>query len=268
MHLRNSKPLSQIIQSILLLAGSFIFAFLLGEFVHDSGHYLCHLAYGNTQVGVHYDPFGGTRILGAGGLPDDILAVTSAAGPLPHILLALACFFIVWKWRRPILLPLLLWGPVAMIQEGVNFSLGLLTPGGDAVWISTLGIPQPIILAAGIVLLAGGVAGVALLLPLAGVNSEDPAWYKFAILLAGMGSLMLIRLFHSLFIDPSSTLENLVPFVFSVLLAVFVVILNPLIIRYRQLANSSEAVSIPWSASVAAFLAGFGMFLVQIYVLS
>ena len=128
----NALRRSQVVQSVLLLAGSFTFAFLFGELVHDSGHYLCHLAYGNTWVRVTFDPFGGTRIIGANGLPDQVAAGTSAAGPLPHLLLALICFLFLWSRRRPILLPGLFWGPVAMIQEGVNFSLGLLTPGGDA----------------------------------------------------------------------------------------------------------------------------------------
>jgi hypothetical protein len=67
-----TKPKFRAIKSVLLLAGAVTFAILLGEFVHGSGHYLCHLAYGNTQVRVHFDPFGDTRIIGANGLPDRV----------------------------------------------------------------------------------------------------------------------------------------------------------------------------------------------------
>jgi len=138
------------IKSILLLTGSFTFAFLLGEVVHDSGHYLCHKVYGNAEVWVHLDPFGGTCIIGADDLPAEVLAVTSLAGPLTNVALGLVGLFLLWWKRRPILLPLLLWGPVAMIQEGVTFSLGLLTPGGDAQWITTLGVPGFLLLVMGV----------------------------------------------------------------------------------------------------------------------
>ena len=66
-----------IIRSILLLGGAFTFAFLLAEMVHDSGHYLCHKAYGNIQVQVRFDPFGGTHINGTSHLPAEVLAITS-----------------------------------------------------------------------------------------------------------------------------------------------------------------------------------------------
>ena len=121
------------VKSILLLAGSFTFAFLLGEMAHEYGHYLGHLAYGNPDsVQVHIDPFGGSVIMGVASLPDKVLGVTSATGPLSNLVLGIACLILLWRIRRPILLPFLLWGPIAMIQEGVTFSLGMMTPGGDA----------------------------------------------------------------------------------------------------------------------------------------
>jgi hypothetical protein len=42
---------------VLLLLGSFAFAFCLGEAVHELGHDLAHRAYG-TEVGIKLDPFG------------------------------------------------------------------------------------------------------------------------------------------------------------------------------------------------------------------
>jgi hypothetical protein len=215
-----TKQASQTINSVLLLAGAFTFAFLLGEFVHDSGHYLCHQAYGNTQVQVHFDPFGGTRIIEASGLPDRVLAITSAAGPFANLFLGLTSFFLLWRKRSPQLLPLLLWGPIALIQEGVTFSLGLLTPGGDAQWIAILGIPLPIILITGITFLITGLCLVALLFYLAGMRRDDPFGQKLSILFAGMCSLMLIRNIHSFWVAPFQIMENLIPLVFYLLLAI------------------------------------------------
>ncbi len=255
---------NQIIKSILLLAGSFTFAFLWGEFVHDSGHYLSHLAYGNTQVQVHFDPFGGTHIIGANGLPDRALAVTSAAGPLPHLALALVTFALLWRVRRPMLMPLLLWGPVALIQEGVTFSLGLLTPGGDARWIATLGIPPFILLINGITFLMTGLGLVSVLLPMVGLKRDDTFRYKLLVLFAGMCSLMLIRSIHSVLIATTGILENLIPLIFSLLLAICAAAIHTPIskmmdMRYKQ--NSSRISRI---APSLALIMGAGMFVLQL----
>lgn len=66
------------INSILLLAGAFTFVFLLGEMVHEFGHYLSHMAYGNQDIQVHLDPFGGSRIIGVTSLPGEVMGITSA----------------------------------------------------------------------------------------------------------------------------------------------------------------------------------------------
>ena len=85
------------IKSIFLLIGSFIFAFLFGEMVHEFGHYLAHQAYGNTGVGVVLDPFGGTHISGVTVKSLSVMAVTSAAGPLLNVVLGLSCFLLLMR---------------------------------------------------------------------------------------------------------------------------------------------------------------------------
>ena len=262
-----TKRKFQAIKSILLLAGEFTFAFLLGEFVHDSGHYLCHRAYGNTQVRVHFDPFGGTRIIGANGLPDRVLAVTSAAGPFANLILGLTSFILLWRKRRPQLFPLLLWGPVALIQEGVTFSLGLLTPGGDARWIATMGIPLPIILINGITFLITGLCLVAALLDLVGMRRDDPFGRKLIIIFTGMYSLMLVRSIHSFWVAPSQILENLIPLVFSLILAVCAAIIHRPISKIMDTINLRETHPVSRTAPAFAFILGSGMFAVQLFIL-
>jgi len=254
------------IKSILLLAGSFTFAFLLGELVHEYGHYLGHLAYGNPDnVQVHVDPFGGTMIVGVTSLPDKIISVTSATGPLFNLLLAVACLLLLWRIRRQALLPFLLWGPIAMIQEGVNFSLGMMTPGGDAQWIASLGIPKPIIVLIGSFLLVAGVKMISLLLPLTNMERAVPFKDKFLIVLLGMCSLMLIRYIHSVVASPTSIVENLVPLIFSLLLAVFVVLV------YKPISKSTHAIKekskpVPWSVVTFSLMLGLNLFLFQLFI--
>lgn len=262
-----TEGLMKTIRSILLLAGAFTFSFLLGEMVHDSGHYFCHLAHGNHQVQVHFDPFGGTHISGANGLPDHVLGVTSAAGPMTNLILGLVSFFLLWRVRRPVLLPFLLWGPVAMIQEGVTFSLGLLTPGGDGQWIMVLGIPQAFILMTGIFLLIAGMIGITLLLPLAGIKVDDSPRQNFMIILVSMCSLMLVRSAHAVLVAPGAVMENLIPLVFSLLLAAIISLSYRKITQVAGKFSITEPALVAGSAAALALILGAGMFALQLFLL-
>jgi hypothetical protein len=261
-----SNSQTRSVKSILLLAGSFTFAFLLGELVHEYGHYLSHLAYGNPDnVQVHVDPFGGTMIVGVSSLPDKIISVTSATGPLFNLLLAVTCLLLLWRIRRPVLLSFLLWGPIAMIQEGVNFSLGMMTPGGDAQWIAALGISKSIIVLTGLFLLVAGVKTISLLLPLTDIQSDSPFKDKFLIVLLGMCSLMFVRFIHSVAASPALVMENLVPLIFSLLLAVSVVIL------YKPMSESTPAEKekpkpVTWSVTAFSLALGLSLFVFQFFV--
>jgi hypothetical protein len=262
------KPSNQTVKSILLLFGSFTFAFLFGEMVHEYGHYLSHQFYGYEDVKIHLDPFGGSRIVGTPDLPVEMMGFTSAAGPLFDLAMGLLCFSLVWRKRKPILLPFLLWGPVAMIQEGVNFSLGLLTPGGDASWIVAWGIPQALLLISGGFLLLAGVGVLTLLLPLAGIQRGDPFKRKLLIVLAGMCALMLIRSAHSFLVSPESIMENLYPLVLSLILAFIAAALHKPITSLSTKISSQETPLISWSAASFAIALGFGLFFFQIAALN
>lgn len=251
---------SRLFRMIILLAGAFTFAFLLGELVHDSGHLYAHLAYGNTWIKVHFDPFGGTRIMGASELPADVLGVTSLAGPLSNLFLAIVVSLSLWRFRRPILLPLVLWGPVAMIQEGVTFSLGFLTPGGDAFWIAALGIPKALILGFGVLILLGGIVGVAILLPVAGIRRDESFGLKVLVLFLGMGSLMIIRFLYSVNAAPKYIIEDLVPLIFSLILIFIVAIIHPKIYDLVKKNNRDKIYQPSWKASLICLLMGAGMF--------
>ena len=251
------------IRKTILLAGAFTFAFLLGEMVHELGHYFSHMAYGNDNIGVHLDPFGGSHITGVSTLPLKIMAATSAAGPLFNLLLGCACTFLLWKFRRPALLPFLLWGPVALVQEGVTFSLGTLTPGGDAAWIIAAGIPQPLILTTGILLFVTGITGVALLLPTILPEEDRSFWRDLLIVLLGMCTLMLARSAHSFLAAPESTMENLIPLIFSLVLATIVIPVKQAITRTLKKKPGAQPFPATWIATMTAVSLGTGMFTFQ-----
>ncbi len=248
---------------VLLLLGSFVFAFCLGEAVHELGHFLVHRAYG-VEVGIRLDPFGGSRILHGSSAPAEIWGITSVAGPLLNLLAGLTLSSLLWRLRRPALLPVLLWGPLALVQEGVTFSLGLLTPGGDAQLIVDWGVPALLLLSLGILFLASGVALLCGLLPLVGLSPTDSFGRRFGLLTGGMVSFLVLRLLVSSASSPAAVQENIAPLLFSLLLATVVAVL------YRPLASSfsrgsdPEPASVTWPAVLSSVALAVGMVLIQI----
>ena len=258
------KPSVNIVKPTLLLAGSFVFAFLWGEMVHEYGHYLSHIIFGNRAVSVYLNPFGSSRIMGVTSLPLRQMGITSAAGPLTNLLAGVLVMSLLWKKMKPALLPLLVWGPVAMIQEGVTFSLGFLTPGGDAEWISTLGFSKTVILITGILLIFSGLMILSLLLSKLGVTEGRSRFETFGMILLGMCSLMLIRFLYSAIVQPQFIIEDLVPLVFSLILAVIVALIHPLILKNIKGHPPDQRPSLNYGAIITAIAMGSGVFIFQI----
>ena len=252
---------------MLLLLGSFTFVFLLGEAVHELGHFLAHRAYG-VEVGIRLDPFGGSRILHGSNAPVEIWGITSLAGPLFNVLVGITVSLILWRKRNPWLLPLVLWGPVALVQEGVTFSLGMLTPGGDAQLIIDWGVPTAVILGLGILCLLLGIAWIGGLLPLVNLSPSDSFLRKFAIVAGGMLSFMVLRLLGSLLSAPGLLIENAVPLVFGLLLATFVVLLHRPLDPIFQRLSASEVFPVTRSEAGFALALGLGMILLQFAILN
>ena len=254
----------QIIKSILFVSGAFTFAFLLAETVHEFGHFISHRLYGNRAILIHLDPFGGSRMVGSTALSEIGMIVTSAAGPALNLVVALSCMFLLWRAKKPGLLPLLIWALTALIQEGVNLSLGLLSTNSDAQWIARSGLPTPIILMVGVSLLLIGLILISALLPLAGISPDAP--FRFTLLIAFMGfcSLLLIRLAGTAFYNPEEVSQNLIPLAFSGILASIVAVLKKPVARIIPEISSQEITKVTWNTVGSSLVFGTGMFLFQL----
>jgi len=255
------------IRSILLLFGAFVFAFCLGEAVHELGHYLAHRANG-VHVGIRLDPFGGSRILGGAAAPPETWALTSAAGPLLNLLAGTILSLLLWRRRKTLLLPFVLWGPVAMVQEGVTFSLGLLTPGGDASWIVGGGIPASVLVGFGVLLLLAGVVTIGWLLPLLDLSPADSFGRRLGVVAGGMLSFMLLRLLFSALASPGAIQENAVPLVFSLLLATAVVTLYTPLYPVLGRISAREPAPVGWPPVASSLALAVGIVALQLVFLN
>ena len=248
---------------VLLLLGSFIFAFCLGEAVHETGHFLAHRLYG-VSVGIKLDPFGASHIINGSSAPQETMGFTSLAGPLFNLLVGLIVSLSLWRVRKPMLLPLVLWGPTALVQEGVTFSLGMLTPGGDAQFMVEWGIPAAVLIGLGVLFFVLGIAMICWLLPLVNLSPSDSASRKFGVVIGGMVSFFVIRLVFSSVRSSSAVMENTVPLVFSLLLATLVVSLyQPLHTILSRLSKTRLATA-TWPPTLVSLALGMGMIVFQL----
>jgi hypothetical protein len=83
-----------------------------------------------------------------------------------------------------------------------------------------------------------------------------------------MGLLMLIRTLHAAWFFPEALLENLIPLVFSLLLAGIVTMMHrPLTERAKELSLMNPT-TVPWSATTVVMILGLGMFSFQLILLN
>jgi hypothetical protein len=169
-----------------------------------------------------------------------------------------------WRCRQAAALPLLMWGPVAMVQEGVTFSLGLLTSGGDGQWIIQWGVPQAVLLSVGLLSLAGGIVLITKVLQVTDINQQDSLLVIFLILFVGLSTLMVIRGIVSAQVSTMAALENFIPLMFSIILTILITFLYKPLLKVWKEKREIQADVVQWSASLLAIGSGLGLFLIQV----
>jgi hypothetical protein len=150
-----------------------------------------------------------------------------------------------------------------LVQEGVTFSLGMLTPGGDAQLIVESGVPALVILGFGILFLASGIVAVCWVLPLVNLSPSDSFARRFAVAAGGILSFMAVRLVGSTVSSPYTAQENVVPLVFALLLATVVAgLYGPLHSMLRRLWDAEPA-CVRWPPVLSSTALGVAMIVFQ-----
>nr|MBN1230176.1 hypothetical protein [Anaerolineae bacterium] len=255
----------QTIQAALLLFGSYVFVFLLGEAVHEFGHFVTDTLWG-FDVRIVLDPFGGSHIQWLGPYPDSPIMFPTIAGPLLNLTAGVLTSVLLWRKARPALLPLLLWGPSALMQEGINLSAGLLSPGSDAAWLVEWGIPGAVILILGITFLVLGLLSLCCLFPLLGISVEDSFLRKLVIVAGGMVTFLLIRALYSALALNTPLIEQAVPLVAGLLLAALIALMHRLLAPVLRRFFAGEQATPQWNMVGLAAILGAVVFSVQLIV--
>lgn len=202
----NSQNLAgiQLFHSLILFFGAFMFAFILNSYIiHEAGHAFGGMLFGCKIQGLNINPFGTGDWQSQCPNP---LAIGSTGrflqgmgGPIFGLPISLAITILLWRKRRPELLPLLMSAPVVCISNFLGVLDSMLNYPGhifDYGWMLINGVPPSIIRLIGFVSLMLGIFLMNLLVPLAGIGKREPFWKVLLLNLFTWPLYMLIRLVY------------------------------------------------------------------------
>lgn len=185
---RQSMTQHRNLRTTLLIFGAFGFSFNLGNAVHEFGHAVADYAGGIPSSNIHIilHPFVSPHMAIDGAIPDSLMGLPDAAGPLANVLLGLILFVISWKIRKPYLLPFLFCGPLACVQEGFGQIVNISQTGTDAARMVAAGFPSPALVLISALLLLAGVVLFVMAVSVSGIHPNDRLPKRLGVLAAGM----------------------------------------------------------------------------------
>lgn len=191
----------QLFRSMLLVFGSFMFAFILNSYIiHEGGHAFGGMLFGCKIKNLIINPFGtGDWISECPFMTLTGKVIQAMGGAIFGLPVSFAITLLLWRKRKPILMPLLMSAPVVCIG---NF-LGVLDsmvnyPGHifDYGWLIIIGVPTSVVWLIGIISLVIGIILMNLLLPLLGIGLTESFWKVWLINISSWPLYLLIRLFY------------------------------------------------------------------------
>jgi hypothetical protein len=252
---------TQLIRSLLLFFGSFMFAFILNSYIiHEAGHAFGGMLFGCKNKSLIINPFGtGSWDSQCPFMTLKGKVVQGMGGPIFGLPISIAITLLLWRKRRPVLLPLLMSAPVVCIANFLGVLDSMLNYPGhifDYGWMLLIGVTPFFVRVIGIISLVIGIILMNLLLPLAGIEITEPFWKVLLLNLSTWPLYLLIRLFYQV----SEGVDSAGPMSFFILggiLAIFTALPFRPILKFASRFTKTEPV-IP-STRVAWLVFGLGM---------
>lgn len=264
---------AQLVRSLLLFFGAFMLAFILNSYViHEAGHAFGGMLFGCKIQKLNINPFGTgdweSRCPISLMMSPTGRFLQGMGGPIFGLPISIAITLLLWRKRRPVLLPLLMSAPVVCIT---NF-LGVLDsmtnyPGHifDYGLMAQIGISPSIIWLIGFVSLMLGIIWMNLLVPLTGIGVREPFWKVLLLNLFTWPIYLLIRLFYQVFHGVEST-GPMSLLILGVILAILTALPFKPILKFSSKFTNIEP-TIPSSRAVwLSFGLGIGLAIVLMLI--
>lgn len=201
---------SESLKSFILLFFSFTFANSVTVAIHEVGHALAIWAGGVKDVKIILHPYLSSRVIW-NPIPE-LLGIVDAAGPLFNIIVSTIILLVLWKFRKPILMPFLLMAPLSYFQEGFSsfMQIVLNQAGTDSIRIIQSGVPMIVVLVISIILLLLGIFLFVAFLPMFGIRKTYSFGRVYTIIFSATGLNMVIIFIFGLWKDVGERLRALI----------------------------------------------------------
>lgn len=249
------------LKSLFHLFGAFIFVFCLGATIHELGHAITITLLGCTATRIYVQPFtascekcfgGDPKVYGVYG------ALYGIMGPLSNVTCATIITLLLWRKRKPILLPLLMMGPISYLTEGVGIVIGIIELPSLSDWGQVIinGNVSPVIVAIiGVAFLAIGIILMLSLFPLLNIKPDDSFMRKLAIF-SGLVVYGLLSLMYVSFFDPKRIINRTIVLISIIVLVLFIAAISSSSRYISPLLNylsRIEKLKVNWSDVRVAF---------------
>lgn len=170
------------LKAFIAIAFSFMMAFFMQLVVHELGHYIMGLLMGATGGHVILHPFANSKVIFTDypGLTAEIMIGIS--GIVFDLVVAVTLGIIFWQKKSILWLPIMMWGSIACIGEGIGMLSSLpMYPQSieDITQLMRIGVPGSLIAVVSFLLVLTGLIWMILILPMAGVTSETGLIKRF-----------------------------------------------------------------------------------------
>ncbi len=163
-------------KSMLFLASSFILAYCLQITIHEFGHYFAGLLVGAEGGKIILHPFLNSKVIFQSVPSVQSQVFIGMMGVITDMLFATTFAFLAWRKKNVFTLPLLMWGAIAFIGEGIGMlgNIAALPYSFDDVGqLVLLDIsPKPLI-PLSIVFVIIGLIMMVLIMPISGISPKD-----------------------------------------------------------------------------------------------
>lgn len=240
--------LNSTLKPMLLLFGSWVFAYLLGVSIHEIGHALATVQLGYTNIRIYLHPFELNYVTST---LDSSSLLYSISGPLFNLLIATILTLVLWKFRNQYTLPILMLGPAAFISEGVAMIIEATAyPHSNADWVRVVefGMPYAILWILAFVTIALGCFVFLLLVPVVYDVQKNESRKSFFIILSALPGWYLLNVIYSSILDLDRLIKKIVALASSILLVIlFTFVYERLFPRLERISRS-ELKEISWIA--------------------
>lgn len=191
-------------KTLILISVSFIIAFLVQLVVHELGHYISGIIVGATGGQVILHPFYNSRVIFGytPGMTAEI--IVGVSGILLDLVLATTIGILLWKKRNVKWLPLLMWGSIGFIGEGIGMLSSLAVYPQyieDITQLLRIGVPANIIVIVSIIFVIIGLVWMILVIQMSGVAENENFVKRFFAYLCSLPlyfvlSILYIKVFN------------------------------------------------------------------------